>query len=73
MARVLNNGRTFDRYFNLYVIYVDYFKYMRSLSHEHQPRGARGVLEDQFISEDGVLPDAREIRLEDVEATLGHG
>jgi hypothetical protein len=40
MARVLNNSITFDRYFNLYIIYVDYFNYMRSLSHEHQPRGA---------------------------------
>jgi hypothetical protein len=35
MARVLNNGMTLDRYFNLYIIYVDYFNYMRSLSHEH--------------------------------------
>ena len=26
---------TFGRYFNLYVIYIDYFHYMRSLSHEH--------------------------------------
>jgi hypothetical protein len=43
---------------------------VRSLSHKHQPRGARGVLEDQF--DDGVLSDAREIRLEDVAATFGH-
>jgi hypothetical protein len=73
MARVLNNGMTLDRYFNLYIIYVDYFNYMRSLSHEHQPRGAGGVLEDQFISDDGVLSGAHERRLEDVAATLNHG
>jgi hypothetical protein len=39
---------------------------MRSLSHEHQPRGAGGVLEDQFISDNRVLSGARERRLEDV-------
>jgi hypothetical protein len=63
MALVLDNGITFDRYFNLYVIYVDYFNYMRSLFNQHQPRGAGDVPEDQFISDDGVLPSAREIRL----------
>jgi len=31
---------TFNRYFNLYVIYIDYFHYMQSLFQEHQPRGA---------------------------------
>jgi len=63
---------TFGRYFNLYVIYIDYFHYMRSLSHEHQPRGAGGVLEDQFILDDEVLSGARERRLEDATTTFGH-
>jgi len=63
---------TFGCYFNLYVIYIDYFHYMRSLSHEHQPRGAGGVLEDQFILDDEVLSGARERRLEDATATFGH-
>jgi hypothetical protein len=71
MARVLNNGMTLDRYFNLYIIYVDYFNYMRSLSHEHQPRGAGGVLEDQSFLDDGVLSGAREKRPEDVAANFG--
>jgi hypothetical protein len=73
MARVLDNSITFNHYFNLYNIYVDYFNYMQSLSHEHQPRGTGGVLEDQFISNDGVLSGAHERRLEDVAATLNHG
>jgi hypothetical protein len=72
MVQVLDNGITFDRYLDLYVIYVDYFNYMRSLSHEHQPRGAGGVLEDQFISDDGVLSGAHERRLEDVAVTFDH-
>ena len=63
---------TFGCYFNLYVIYIDYFHYMRSLSHEHQPRGAGGVLEDQFILDDEVLSGARERRLEDATTTFGH-
>ena len=50
---------TFGCYFNLYVIYIDYFHYMRSLSHELPARGAGGVLEDQFILEDGALPEAQ--------------
>jgi hypothetical protein len=54
MARVLDNGLTFDCYFNLYVIYVDYFNYIQSLSYEHHARGGGGVLEDQFISDDGA-------------------
>jgi hypothetical protein len=40
VKRLEEVAATFDRYFNLYVICVDYFNYMRSLSHEHQPRGA---------------------------------
>ena len=63
---------TFGCYINLYIIYIDYFHYMRSLSHEHQPRGAGGVLEDQFILDDEVLSGARERRLEDATATFGH-
>jgi hypothetical protein len=73
VARVLDNGITSDRYFNLYAIYVDHFNYMRSLSHKHQSRGAGDVLEDQFISDDEVLSDVRERRLEDVAATFDHG
>jgi hypothetical protein len=46
---------------------------MRSLSHKHQSRGAGDVLEDQFISDDEVLSDVRERRLEDVAATFDHG
>ena len=72
LLRLEGLATTFDRYFNLYVIYVDYFHYMRSLSHEHQPRGAGGVLEDQFIFDDVVLFGTRERRLEDVAATFGH-
>ena len=64
---------TFGCYFNLYVIYLDYFHYTRSLSHEHQPRGAGGVLEDPFILDDEVLSGARVRRLEDVAAPFGHG
>ena len=45
---------------------------MRSLSHEHQPRGAGGVLEDPFILDDEVLSGARVRRLEDVAAPFGH-
>ena len=62
----------FGCYFNLYIIYIDYFHYMQNLSHEHQPRGAGGVLEDQFILDDEVLSGARERRLEDVTTTFGH-
>ena len=72
LVRLEGLAVTFDRYFNLYVIYVDYFHYMRSLSHEHQPRGAGGVLEDPFILDDEVLSGARVRRLEDVAAPFGH-
>jgi hypothetical protein len=47
MARVLDNYITFSHcynYFNFYIIYDDYFCYMLSLSHKHQPRGAGGAL-----------------------------
>ena len=70
LVRLEGLAVTFDRYFNLY---VDYFHYMRSLFHEHQPRGAGGVLEDQFILDDEVLSGARVRRLEDVAAPFGHG
>ena len=73
LPRLEGLATTFGRYFNLYVIYIDYFHYMRSLSHEHQPRGAGGVLEDQFILDDEVLSGARVRRLEDVAAPFGHG
>jgi hypothetical protein len=52
--------------YSIYVIYADYFHYMRSLSHRHQPRGAGGVLEDKSILDGRILSGAREIRLEDV-------
>jgi hypothetical protein len=45
---------------------------MRSLSYEHQPRGAGGVPEDQSFLDDRVLSGAHEKRLEDVVATFGH-
>jgi len=72
LPRLEGLATTFGCYFNLYVIYIDYFHYMRSLSHEHQPRGAGGVLEDQFILDDEVLSGARERRLEDATTTFGH-
>jgi hypothetical protein len=52
--------------YNVYVICADYFHYIQSLSHKHQPRGVGGVLEDKSILDDGVWSGAREIRLEDV-------
>jgi hypothetical protein len=58
LPRLEGLAATFGRYFNLYVIYIDYFHYMRSLSHEHQPRGAGGVLKDQFILDNEVLSGA---------------
>ena len=73
LPRLEGLATTFGRYFNLYVIYIDYFHYMRSLSHEHQPRGAGGVLEDPFILDDEVLSGAHVRRLEDVAAPFGHG
>jgi len=35
LVRLEGLAATYDRYFNLYVIYIDYFHYMQSLSHEH--------------------------------------
>jgi hypothetical protein len=38
MTRVLDNYITFNHcynYFNFYVVYVDYFHYVRSLYHKH--------------------------------------
>ncbi|CAN6243526.1 unnamed protein product [Urochloa humidicola] len=44
------------RYLNYGIHYNDYFHYTRGFSHEHQPRGAGGVLAGHYVLEDKSCP-----------------